>query len=191
MKRVERRLLIKEPATLTTTVKIDILLISETHFTEHSYFKLRGYYTYNTNYPNNTARGGSAILIKHHIKHHEIPKYCSEYIQATSVTVEDWAGPLNISAAYCPSLHRPNKESLDEYLQSLGNSFLAGGDFNAKHLHWGSRIPSPRGRILLSIMQQNHFSHLSTYQPTYWPTNLRKIPNLLDFFLYYNLTSLF
>jgi hypothetical protein len=40
------------------------MLISETHFTDKSYLKLRNYTVYHTNHPAGTARGGSAILLK-------------------------------------------------------------------------------------------------------------------------------
>jgi hypothetical protein len=43
---------------------IDVMFISETHFTEKSYFRLLFYSVYSTNHPAGTARGGSAIIIK-------------------------------------------------------------------------------------------------------------------------------
>jgi hypothetical protein len=36
---------------------IDVMLISETHFTEKSYLKLPNYAVYHTNHPTGTARG--------------------------------------------------------------------------------------------------------------------------------------
>jgi exonuclease III len=45
---------------------IDILLVSETHFTERSYFKLPHYNAYFTNHPDNTAHAGTGIFIKKH-----------------------------------------------------------------------------------------------------------------------------
>jgi exonuclease III len=47
--------------------KIDICLISETHLTRQSYLSFRGYNFYHTIHPSNTARGGSAIIIKSNI----------------------------------------------------------------------------------------------------------------------------
>lgn len=43
---------------------IDILLVSETHFTDKSYFNIPQYKTYYTNHPDNTAHAGTGILIK-------------------------------------------------------------------------------------------------------------------------------
>ena len=49
---------------------IDIILVSETYFTERSHFKIPNYSLYCTNHPIGTARGGSAVIIKNSIKHH-------------------------------------------------------------------------------------------------------------------------
>lgn len=43
---------------------IDIMLVSETHFTQKSFLRLRSYEIYTTNHPSGTARGGSAIIVK-------------------------------------------------------------------------------------------------------------------------------
>ena len=45
------------------THNIDVLLISESHFTTKSHFRIPNYFTYHTNHPSGTARGGTAILI--------------------------------------------------------------------------------------------------------------------------------
>jgi len=44
--------------------RIDIALITETHFTQHSYIFIPGYKLVRANHPDNTAHGGVAILIK-------------------------------------------------------------------------------------------------------------------------------
>jgi exonuclease III len=48
---------------------IDILLISETHFTDKNYFNVPSYKIYQTNYPDGKAHGGTAIIIKESIDH--------------------------------------------------------------------------------------------------------------------------
>ena len=47
-----------------STHNIDILLISEIHFTEKNYFKCPGYTTYDTKHPSERAHGGTAVIIK-------------------------------------------------------------------------------------------------------------------------------
>jgi len=72
-------------------------------------------------------------------------------------------------------------EQLQHFYASLGHHFLAGGDCNAKHTHWGSRLIAPRGRELLKAIQKENLTYVSTGKPTYWPNHKRKIPDLLDF----------
>jgi exonuclease III len=53
----------------------ELLLVSETHFTERTYFKLPNYNAHFTSHPDNSAHAGSGILIKNSISHYELPKY--------------------------------------------------------------------------------------------------------------------
>lgn len=53
----------QELQTVLDVEKIDVCLITETHFTKESFIKFRGYKTYHITHPGNSARGGSAIII--------------------------------------------------------------------------------------------------------------------------------
>jgi len=152
---------------------IDIMLISETHFTKKNYIKFNRYNVYHTMHPDGTAHGGSAIVIKNNIKHHVINEYRTEKIQATTVVME-WSGPLTISAVYCPPKHATKQDEFEQYLKILGNRFIAGGDFNAKHPQWGSRLISPKGRELWEAMKHLNLEPMSTGEPTYWSTDRQK-----------------
>ena len=48
--------------------QVDIMLISETHFTARSYFKTPNYEIYDTQHPDDNSHGGTAIFIKKGIK---------------------------------------------------------------------------------------------------------------------------
>ena len=85
----------------------------------------------------------------HYLRGH----YNLEHLQATSITVEDWVGPLTITAIYCPPKHTIKADQFQHFYTSLGHRFLAGGDYNTKHTHWGSRLIAPRGRELLKAIQ--------------------------------------
>lgn len=63
----------------------------------------------------------------------------------------------------------------------LGNRFIAGGDFNSKHVHWGSRLMLSRGRELLKAIQTLRLNAISSGHPTYWPSDRAKTPDLIDF----------
>jgi len=150
------------------------MLISETHFTTRSYFKVPNYAIYDTQHPDGTAHGGTAILIKNSIKHYLHGHYNLEHLQAISVTVEDWVGPLTIAAIYCPPKHIIKAEQFRHFYTSLGHRFLAGGDYNAKHTHWGSRLVTPRGRELLKATQEENLMYVSTGEPTYWSSDKKE-----------------
>ena len=170
-----------EVKTFINQHKIDILLISETHFTIKNYIKINKYTVYDTKHPDGRAHGGSAIIIKSSIKHHELQKYSREFLQATSVSVEDWNGPITISALYCPPKHSIKKTQFIDYYKTLGKRFMAAGDYNAKHTHWGSRTITYKGKQLLMAMEEYGLNSISTGQPTYWPTDRAKTPDLIDF----------
>jgi hypothetical protein len=96
------------------------------------------------------------------------------HLQATSVTVEDWIGPLTIAAVYCPPKHAVKAQQFRSFYATLGHRFLAGGDYNAKHCHWGSRLITAKGRELFKAMQEDNLLHISTGEPTYWPSDRKK-----------------
>jgi endonuclease/exonuclease/phosphatase family metal-dependent hydrolase len=171
----------EELKTFLSLLNTDIMLISETHFTDKSYLRLPNYTGYHSNHPAGTARGGSAIIIKHSIKHHQLNNHSEDFLQATSVSVEDYTGPLTVSAVYLPPKLTVKHGQLAAFYNTLGHRFIAGGDYNAKHTAWGSRLISPRGREVLKTMKQVNLNNISTGEPTYWPSNCNKLSDLLDF----------
>jgi exonuclease III len=84
---------------------IDVLLISDTHFTTKSYFHLPHYTIYHTNHPSGSTRGGSAVIIKNSIKHNLLNPHSQKYLQATSIALEGPSGHITISAVYLPPKH--------------------------------------------------------------------------------------
>lgn len=168
---------------------IDICLISETHFTKESFIRFKNYSTYHSIHPANTARGGSAVIIKDNIKHYEEEKYITCDIQATNIAVETTKHKLTVSAIYCPPRYNICEEEYIALFEKLNNRFIIGGDFNAKHTHWGSRLISPKGRELYKAAAKYGCEFLSTGKPTYWPTDPNKIPDLIDFFVVKNIST--
>ena len=160
---------------------IDIMLISETHFTHKSFLKIKNYSLYSTQHPAGTARGGTAVLVKKTLKHEVQEEFKTDFIQATSILVRDDQGQITISAIYSPPRHTIKKDQYDFFFKSLGSRFIVGGDFNAKHSLWGSRTINPKGRQLFNSIQANNLQHISTGEPTYWPSDLNKFPDVIDF----------
>lgn len=85
---------------------------------------------------------------------------------------------------YFPPRYNIDTNMYNQFFKSIGNKFIVGGDFNAKHIWWGSRLSNPKGKRLYKCILDNNFKTLSTGKPTYWPTDPAKIPDLLDFFVY-------
>lgn len=168
---------------------IDVCLISETHFTTHSFIKIYGYKIYHAAHPDNDAKGGSAVIIKENMQHYEEPSYISEKMQVSAVTIKTNRYPLTIAGIYCPPRHAIKKEEYYDLFACLGNRFIIGGDLNAKNTHWGSRLTTTKGRELLKAVNEYGATTLSTGKPTYWPTDPNKIPDLIDFFIIKSISS--
>ena len=143
--------------------------------------KIPSYNIYHTTHPDETAHGGTAVIIRRNLKHHVRAEYKQANIQATSISLEDNIGETTVSAIYCPPKHNSNYEDYDRFFRTLRNRFIAGVEFNAKHSYWGSRLINTKVRELFKIIQNNNLKHLSTRQPTYWPSEPNKIPDFLDF----------
>jgi hypothetical protein len=82
---------------------------------------------------------------------------------------------------YSPARHSVSAEEYDSILSQLGTHYLVAGDWSAQNTAWGSRLTAVKGRNLVQVIHQNNLNYLSTGEPTYWPTNVIKIPDLLDF----------
>jgi exonuclease III len=85
------------------TEKVDVCLLSETHFTKQSYIKFRGYKVYHTIHPENSAKGRRAVVINENIHHHEETKYETEGIQATALCIKARNYSIVVAGIYCPS----------------------------------------------------------------------------------------
>lgn len=142
---------------------------------------------YDAKNPSGKACGGSGILIKNRIKHHVNNEYTKEYIHSISITITETTGSLTVSSIYCPPKYSITEQQFTIFLQSLGSRFIAAGDYNAKHTHWGSRLVTTRGKNLLSSVSKLGLDVISTGEPTYWPTDTKKIPDLIDFGIVKNL----
>jgi hypothetical protein len=168
------------------TESMDVCLVSETHFTSQSFIRFRGYKVYHTIHPDNTAKGGSAELIREHISHYEKEKYETEEIQATAVTIKTKNHLVTLTAVYCPPKHSIKEIQCTEFLKQQGKRFIVGGDFTAKNTHWGSRLTTAKGQELLEAATEYRCEFLSADKPTYWLTDLNKIPHLIYFFIIKN-----
>ncbi|KOC60079.1 RNA-directed DNA polymerase from mobile element jockey [Habropoda laboriosa] len=119
---------------------------AKTHFTTKSCIKIPYHTVYNTKNPSGKGHGGSAKIIKNEVKHHLSSKFSQEYIQATTITVQT------------QPRHKMGLQKWQEYFETLGDKYIAAGDYNAKHPTWDSRTITPRGRILEIYAKGNNLN---------------------------------
>jgi hypothetical protein len=124
--------------------KIDVMIISETHFTSRSHFTLPEYVTCVTNHPADKAHGGTTILIKSHIAYAELPTYATPALQATLINVQGPHMSVTIAATYCQPRYILKPISFEKFFLYLGKCFVVGGDFNSKHSLWGVRLDTTK-----------------------------------------------
>jgi hypothetical protein len=68
-----------------TTIHITVTT-KKMHFTEKSGLKLPNYVVYHMNHPAGTAQGGTTIIIKSSIKHHQLNNYSQNFLQVITVS---------------------------------------------------------------------------------------------------------
>lgn len=166
--------------------RIDIALITETHLTSRARFLMRGYSVIRADHPLDRSQGGSLILIRSTITHHIHPiEPPTMYLQAAAISVSLKNSSVTVASVYSPPRFRITSDQFSQFFTSLGTTFIAGGDYNSKHIQWGSRITQPRGRALLKavseLAQNSHI--LAPTSPTYWPTAATKLPDIIDVFI--------
>ncbi len=162
---------------------IDIALISETHLIGYTNLsKFRNYINYCANHPSNQHRGGSAVIIKSSLPHHNLGAYTTNSIQTAVVAVRFNHYDVNVGSIYCPPRCTPNDSEFINVFISLCSRWIIGCDFNAKHLTWGSRLTSPRGRSVQRALNSTNGFAMPPGGPTYWPADFTKLPDTTDFF---------
>jgi len=179
----------QEVITFLNINKIGILHISESHLTNLTVFKIPQYNVYNTlhPHPDGTVHGGTTLIIRKTISHYELPSYQTNKIQATIVEVKAMSWRFTIAAIYSPPRHNTSTDEYKDFPPTLGNRFTVGGEWNAKHTQWGSRLTTTKGRNLWRAKSDNNYDYISNGAPTYWPTDPRKLPDLLDFIVSHGL----
>ena len=114
------------------TYNIDVLRVSETHVTDRSHINIPHYAIYHTPHPERKAHGGTAAIVRWNLKHHLGTSYSEKRIQATSIVLEDQMGEITVTAVYSPPKHNRKTTEYEQFFQTLGHRFIAGGDYNAK-----------------------------------------------------------
>ena len=74
-------------------------------------------------------------------------------------------------------------EHFDRFFNRFTGTTIIAGDFNAKSPLWGSRLTSPKGRQLVQAINKQNLRTFTGGTPTYWPTDRRKTPDVIDFII--------
>lgn len=160
---------------------IDVLLLNETHLTDKYNFKIQGYDFYDAKHPAGTARGGAAVLIKQTIPHHLWTTRSTINMQSCSICIRTSKEKLVLAAFYSSPNHHPSYDDYKDFFSTQGHRFIVAGDFNAKHTFWGSNRITPRGRTLHKVITDCGYDISSCGEPTYWPADPKRLPDLIDF----------
>jgi exonuclease III len=135
---------------------IDIALIQETHLLPSDKCQFLGYKVYRSDRPGVTRAGGTAIIIKHQIPHHQIPSPLLKSLEYTSIQIQTIHGPLIVSSAYSPPRTCYSESDMNNLLTTKYTNVIA-GDLNAKHCSWNSKTTNQRGRMLHQHSIKNTF----------------------------------
>ncbi|GFW84566.1 probable RNA-directed DNA polymerase from transposon BS [Trichonephila clavipes] len=117
----------------------DLALIQETHLRPHHNINIPNYNCYrNDRIGDGIARGGTLILVKKNISHHNIPTPTLNHIEATVVVITPQnLNPVSIISIYVPPSSDARLFTLDlENLLQTNSNCVIFGDFNATHNMW-------------------------------------------------------
>jgi hypothetical protein len=93
-------------------------------------------------------------MVKNNIYHNEEVKFEAEDIQATTLNIKTKKYKIAVVSLYSPPRHNIKAERYVELFKTIGSRFIIGGDFNAKHTHWGSRHITIKGRELFNAINE-------------------------------------
>jgi len=169
--------------------KLDILLVSEVHFTTKTHFQIPQYNTYYTNHPDDTAHAGIAIIMKHILRHHELSQYAADFLQATSISVSTLSFELTVYAVYSPLNITSNRSTMKlssaPWAQDLWQveTSIAKTQFGDPEL-----LPLKVESCLTSCSNETTHSYRLAAQHI-GPSDPAKQPDLLDFFVKNGISS--
>ena len=162
------------------TILPEIIILSETWFTEDYQDNIGGYSSFHT-VRSNRRSGGVSVFVKHAILSKKIPHLstCNYTIEVCTVEVE-----IDSEALILIAIYRPQSDSVDNFITSLNHILndpylenkkcIVLGDLNVN-----SCSDSIDATNLTCNMNAHHFIPLIT-KPTRFSTNSSHIPSLLD-----------
>ncbi|BET02093.1 Hypothetical protein NTJ_14912 [Nesidiocoris tenuis] len=165
--------------------QIDLVLLTETKMAPHLHFHMPGYKIYRADHPSESRQAGSAILVRNNIPHSQLLPIRQPDVQIALIQLNLGTTTYKIGSFYSQpeSQQRLSSTAMQNVINEMGQRFLLGGDFNAKHPRWGSATTNPRGRSLHDVIYQRSLQVMSPVEPTHFPDNAAHSPDILDFFI--------
>lgn len=148
---------------------VDVALVQETFLRPQHKLKIANYTTHRQDRTDRQG-GGTAILIKKHIKHHAMTIPNFDNIETTKIQVTMADGPLTFVSAYRPPNRAFTVNDLDNLFNQVGPMFV-GGDLNAKNTLWGCRVSNAQGRILSNHINRNLITVHAPNEPTHFSSH--------------------
>lgn len=159
------------------------MLATETHVREGQRISLPGYSTYHAVHPSGNSRGGATVIVRSSLNHCPQPPISTNDRQVASVQLQTSERAATLASVYLPPSERLIKANIESLFVTLGDKFIAGGDYNAKHRWWGNSRACARGKLIQDVVANGHYQILATGEPTFFSSNTQVAPSALDFFI--------
>ena len=166
----------EEVRCLLSVRKPHLLLLSETKLNGSDSVHFPLYKTYRNDRLSDGG-GGTAILIREHLKHEVVNTPMLDSSEATCVRLAlSNSKYLNVNSFYCPkNLVRDDLMKL----MNLHSSVFMGGDFNAKHRYWHNSDNNSNGNVLSKFLVNENVAEL-VHPNAYTCYRSRTNPSTID-----------
>lgn len=174
-----------------TRHNIHIACVSETHLTSADLFRIPGFKIYRRDRLDNSAWGGAAIFVKSSLIHESIPDLSFNSFESVGINLSlANKNSLKLFATYL----QPKKTiSLNDVKNIFCNNnvpTMIVGDLNSKHPAWFSRVSNPNGIKLFNAMTKSNWFVSAPDEPTYYPTQQNRFPDVLDIAVCQNISGI-
>ncbi|KAJ4430464.1 hypothetical protein ANN_22680 [Periplaneta americana] len=158
------------------------MLITETKLAPNLNFFISGYKIYRADDPSGSRKVGSAVIIRADLCHNELPPILEDDVQISRVQIKIDNTDYQIGSFYSTPDQRVTPTLIWGIVHEMKFRFILGGDFNSKHIRWGSNVTNPRGNMLYDQIFKLNLEIAYPFEPTHYPDS-GHMPDLLDFFI--------
>lgn len=158
--------------------KINLACITETHLKSDVTFNISGYSVVRTD-RSNANGGGVLILIEKSIPFIKVNLPHTPGLETIAIKFPLNNRLITLIAAYKPPKSKISDSNISALFQMNSPTLLI-GDLNAKNTIWGCRNTNTAGRQLSKIITDLKLQLIIPAEPTHYPTDYNKHPDILD-----------